>query len=124
MARVPQIQRDALNDWRRENGRFVARETGTSFLPAVLEYDPPVDRLPEKVALSLGDMGLMPHAIAQDESVAHLCEIAHRPDIDPGADLRGALLQGLARSEAFGIGERDPFLGLALVIASIGRRAA
>lgn len=123
MSRCPQAERDTLKDWRREHGRLVARETGVRYLPPVADYEPPVDRLPEKVALSLGDLGLMPHRIAQDESEAHLSEIAHRPDIDPAADLRGAMLQRLARSDAFGLGESCPFVGLALVIAATGKRS-
>lgn len=101
MARATQDERHSLKDFRRDFGRFIARETGTEFVPAALEFDPPTQRLPEQVALSLGDLGRMPHHVAMQEAQAHCETLARRPDIDEDDDLRGALLQRLARCAAF-----------------------
>lgn len=97
MARTSQ----EIRDWRKEHGRFVARETGTDYVPPIADYDPKTQVLPEKVAQSLGDLGRMPHPVAMEEARAHAEEIAARPDIDPDDDLRGAMLQRLVRSGLF-----------------------
>lgn len=97
MSRISQ----ALRDWRQEHGRFVARETGTEYLRPICAYDRRTQRMPEKVAQSLGDMGRMPHPVAMEEARAHVQEMAARPDIDPDDDMRGAMLQRIARSGMF-----------------------